>query len=186
MRSNSADQKKQVSAQLLAYLLAGVLIIVVVGLNLFDGGMTVIPYEQFQRLVEHGLVKRIAVADDHLEIRLERAVRVEGLRERPMTEFVQVELAGSPTVEDVEAWREGGVDIGDSGPSSQLGRSIFLGLVSVGLLAGGVWYLIAQARADRRRPGPRQRLRDAEAEHLAGRMTWEEYQKEADRISAEL
>ena len=186
MRLNSADQKKQVSAQLLAYLLAGALIIVVVGLNLFDGGMTEIPYEQFQRLMNHGLVKRIAVADDHLEIRLERAVRVSGLRERPMTEFVQVELARSPTVEDVEAWREGGVDIGDSGPSSQLGRSIFLGLVSVGLLAGGVWYLIAQARADRRRPGPRQRLRDAEAEHLAGRMTREEYQKEADRISAEL
>jgi len=186
VRLNSADQKKQVSAQLLAYLLAGALVVVVAGLNLFDGGMTEIPYEQFQRLMEHGLVKRITVADDHLEIRLERAVRVEGLRERPMTEFVQVELARSPTVEDVEAWSEGGVDIGDSEPSSQLGRSIFLGLVSVGLLAGGVWYLIAQARADRRRPGPRQRLRDAEAEYLAGRMTREEYEKEADRISVEL
>ena len=186
MRLNSADQKKQVSAQLLAYLLAGALVVVVAGLNLFDGGMTEIPYEQFQRLMEHGLVKRITVADDHLEIRLERAVRVEGLRERPMTEFVQVELARSPTVEDVEAWSEGGLDIGDSEPSSQLGRSIFLGLVSVGLLSGGVWYLIAQARADRRRPGPRQRLQDAEAEYLAGRMTREEYQEEADRISAEL
>ena len=54
------------------------------------------------------------------------------------------------------------------------------------LMAGGAWYLIAQARAHRRRPGPRQRLRDAEADYLAGRITQEEYEREADCISAEL
>ncbi len=186
MKSNSAE--RPVSVQLLACLLAGALIVVVAGLNMFDSGVTQIGYEQFQRLLEHGLVRKITVADHHLNIRLERAVRIEGLRDRPVTAHLLVEIEGPPTGDDVETWRKGGVDIVDEAhsTSSKLGRSVFLGLAAVGLLGGGVWYLIAQARADRRRPGPRQRLRDAEADYRAGRMTQEEYEKEADCISAEL
>ena len=190
MKSKLADQEHQISARLLACLLAGALIVVVAGLNLFEGGATEIGYEQFQQLLEQGLVKRITLVDDHMEIRLARAVRIEGLRGRSVIEHIQVEIAWSPSDDDVEAWREERgvevVDIGDSGSASQLTRSILLGLVSVGLMAGGALYLIAQARAHRRRPGPRQRLRDAEADYLAGRITQEEYEREADCISAEL
>ena len=185
MKSISAEQP--VSAQLLACLLAGALIVVVAGLNMFDSGVTQIGYEEFQRLLKHGLVKRITLAEQHLNVQLDRAVRFEGLRDRPVAARLLVETEGPPTDDDVEAWRKGGVDIVDAGPtSSQLGRPVFLGRAAVGLMGGGVWYLIAQARADRRRPGPRQRLRDAEADYRAGRMTQEEYEKEADCISAEL
>ena len=189
MRWNSADQAKQISAVSLACLLAGALVLVVAALNLFERGATTIGYEQLQQLLERGLVKQIALDGDHLEIRLGRAVRLEELRERPVTEHLLIQIAEPPTDDEVKAWRERGIDIvasGDLRRPSQCGRSIFLGLVSAGLLASGVWYLIAQARANRRSPGPRQRLRDVELDYLAGRMTRAEYETQVDCISAEL
>ncbi len=62
MRWKSADQAQQISAVSLACLLAGALVLVVAALNLFERGATTIGYEQFQQLLERGLVKEIALA----------------------------------------------------------------------------------------------------------------------------
>ena len=167
-------------------MLASAIAVAVIVLNLAGSDEASIRLEQFERLVDEDLVEGITVTGEVIHVRLRRAVRLAELQSGSSTNRVSVRLSSAPGASRIDAWRQRGIEVGQSdAAASEPPREIVFAGVIVILLAAGTWYLVARARADRHN-GPRQRLQDAEAEFRAGRLNSEEYQERVDAISLEL
>ena len=186
MTSKSVNPHGQLSAHALAGVLASAIAVVVIVLNLAGSDEASIRLEQFERLVDEDLVEGITVSGEVLHVRLRRAIRLAELQSGSATNRVGVRLSSAPGASRFDAWRQRGIEVGQSeATAGEPQRQIVFAAVVGILLAAGTWYLVARARADRHN-GPRQRLQDAEAEFRAGRLSSEEYRERVDAISLEL
>ena len=171
------------SAARIALALAAFLGLVVVGLNLVAPQAFRVSQNQFRELVDSGAIVSIEIGERTLRGELAGSMEFGQQGRRVQTEQVSVVRDGSVDIADLEAKgiRIISADTGGAGGTDD----IWL-VVVVGLLGVGTWYLFAQARHNRSHGSPRQRLRELETEFREGRMSREEYERQASAISTDV
>ena len=182
------DGEKQISATRLAVTLGAGLLALVVLLSLLAPPEIPIDLDRLESLVEEGRVASIEVSDVSLVARLREPVLLDLGGQRRRSEVVIVTgIVDADGQEAIRRWGEAGLSIAsvEAPPERGLQEAAWVGFVSL-LLLFGVFHLVAQARTHRRDGSPRQRLDQARADLDAGRISDEEYERQASAISIEM
>jgi len=180
--TTGASGPRRLSTGPLAGLLILVVVAVLVVLNLLEAPATAVSREQFDALLERGVVAEVWIGAGRLEARLTGPVRFRG--ERQLVDRVVAELKVRPSDDEVGRWRAAGARLSAEPPKRQpdwpWGGAVAL------LLAGGIWHLVAQARRHRRLGSPRQRLEEADRQYRDGELSRDQYEQLVSELTAQL
>ena len=181
------NEEKQVSATRLAVTLGAGLLALVVMLSLLAPPELSIDLSRLEDLVADGRVASIEVSDV-IVAHLQEPVILDMGGQRRRTETVIVTgIIDADRLEVIRRWREAGLSVVAvvAPPQRGLQEATWVGFVSL-LLLFGVYHLVTQARTHRREGSPRQRLDQVRADLDAGRISDEEYERQASEISIEM
>ena len=181
------NEEKQVSATRLAVTLGAGLLALVVMLSLLAPPESSIDLSRLEDLVADGRVASIEVSDV-IVAHLQEPVILDMGGQRRRTETVIVTgIIDADRGEVIRRWREAGLSVVAvvAPPQRGLQEAAWGGFVSL-LLLFGVYHLVTQARTHRREGSPRQRLDQVRADLDAGRISDEEYERQAAEISIEM
>ncbi len=182
------NEEKQVSATRLAVTLGAGLLALVVMLSLLAPPELSIDLSRLEDLVADGRVASIEVSDVSIVAHLQEPVILDMGGQRRRTETVIVTgIIDADRGEVIRRWREAGLSVVAvvAPPQRGLQEAAWVGFVSL-LLLFGVYHLVTQARTHRREGSPRQRLDQVRADLDAGRISDEEYERQASEISIEM
>lgn len=177
----------------LSLLLAGALILIVVLMNVLTPEEIPVSEQGFQGLVEGGLVESIVVGDHWLSCVLVREAAVEeqtsvGTRPR-RGRRVSINLRVPPPPAQRRQWRDEGIDVrlADAEETATRERQQWTGWALMAALLGvGLYYVVSQARSSKRHDSPRSRLKQLDLALKQGKISREDYDRQAGAISAEL
>ena len=181
------NEEKQVSATRLAVTLGAGLLALIVMLSLLAPPELSIDLSRLEDLVADGRVASIEVSDV-IVAHLQEPVILDMGGQRRRTETVIVTgIIDADRREAIRRWREAGLSVVAvvAPPQRGLQEAAWVGFVSL-LLLFGVYHLVTQARTHRREGSPRQRLDQVRADLDAGRISDEEYERQASEISIEM
>ena len=194
MRSKELDETAPSVARL-ALLLAAFLGLIVVGLNLVAPRPFQVSQDQFLELIDKGAVASIEIGNHGLRSVLLSSMEFDQRGRRVRTQQVRVDLGettadnritiadSAMAIADFEA-RGIAISYADAGAQGET-DALWLTVV-IGLLGIGAWHLFAQARHNRLNGSPRQQLRELETEFREGRLSRDEYEKQAAEISTDV
>lgn len=194
MRLRELDETAPSVARL-ALLLAAFLGLIVVGLNLVAPRPFQVSQEQFLELIDKGAVASIEIGDHGLRSVLLSSMEFDQRGRRVRTQQVRVELGemtadNKITIADsamaIADFEARGIAISYADPGAEGETDALWLTIVIGLLTIGAWHLIAQARQNRLNGSPRQQLRELETEFREGRMSRDEYEKQAAEISTDV
>ena len=181
------NEEKQVSATRLAVTLGAGLLALIVMLSLLAPPELSIDLSRLEDLVADGRVASIEVSDV-IVAHLQEPVILDMGGQRRRTETVIVTgIIDADRLEVIRRWREAGLSVVAvvAPPQRGLQEAAWVGFVSL-LLLFGVYHLVTQARTHRHEGSPRQRLDQVRADLDAGRISGEEYERQASEISIEM
>ncbi|NKB67284.1 MAG: hypothetical protein GKR89_09515 [Candidatus Latescibacteria bacterium] len=171
-----------------ALILAGGLLLLVIGLNTLRSAPTLINWVQFQHLRQEGLLVRIVARPSGWTCHLSETVRLrEGREQREVSaQVVVLPDVGPIDQSQAQIWQDQGILLAsdvDPPQESDWPGGVFMG----GLLLLGGWYLWSQIYQDLRGKGsPRRRLQELEEAFKRGEMSEEEYQDARNALWAEM
>ncbi len=182
-----------VSYRKLSLLLAGALTIIVLLMNVLSPDEIPVSESTFQGLLDDQQVKAITVGDHWLICVLVAEITVEeqtGVGARPRRgQLVSVDLSSQPTREQLNQWRDGGIEVrpADDAASAKRARGQQTGWALMAILLGvGLYYIVAQAKRSKQLDSPRGRLMKLDKALKSGEISQEDYHRKAEAISAEL
>ena len=180
------DAEKRLSPGIFSVLLAFSLFAIVLLLHFLGDSEIPIVEEQFERLYENNLLSSIRLSDNSLYCQLVNPVWIDNMGRRILTDKVFVDPIEAVSMERIEAWKSAGITVHFE--SEKRGIKKQSGVLLIASLLGiGVWHLWSQVKQDRQGSGsPRRRLQELEDQLKTGKITKEEYQKQAEPIWAEM